>query len=251
MTQNSSPNTGPLPGWIRSSPVAHRGLHNIREGIPENSRAAFAAAMAENLPIELDVRLSRDGVPMVFHDATLERSSGRPENLGAIDAATLQQIEIFGTRERIPSLAEVLQQVAGRVPILIEVKNYADSPVGPLEESVRSALARYRGATALQSFSPDTVAWFAREMPNHPRGQLASPDIGERLPPERKRGLEAQLEARHGAPHFIGYNVKHLPCPYTDRARADGLPVLAWTVRSADDHARARAHADNIIFERE
>lgn len=243
--------TSALPVWISTRPIAHRGLHNLAAGIPENSLAAFAAAIAANHPIELDVRLSRDGAPIVFHDATLERSSKRPDKISSLTADELAKVTIFGTSETIPTLQDVFALVAGRVPILIEVKNYADSAVGPLEAAVRDAINGYKGETAVQSFGPETVAWFAREMPQQPRGQLSSPDIGKRLGLIKRLALELQLRTLHGAPHFIGYNVKNMPSPLTQKAHARGLPVLAWTVRSAADRQRAAQYADNIIFEHE
>lgn len=239
-----------LPRWLTATPVAHRGLHDIAAGIPENSRAAFGAALAAGYAIELDVRLSADGVAVVFHDATLERLCGRPGRVADLSAAELGRLALLGTAETPPTFAEVLALVDGRTPLLVEVKNYGREPIGALEQAVASALARYRGPFAVQSFNPRTVAWFRRHMPQFVRGQIA--DL--KLPPGpfprlRLAILKRLLARRHGAPHFLAYDVNQLPAPLTERARAEGLPVLAWTVRDEAQRQRAAHHADNIIFE--
>lgn len=239
-----------IPAWITDTPIAHRGLHVRAAGVPENSQAAFAAAIEHRWGIELDVRLSRDGVATVFHDATLERVCGKAGRMSDLTAAELGRLNLFGTAETVPTLRQTLDLVGGRVPILIEVKNYNDAKVGPLETAVREALDGYPGPYAVQSFSPMTVDWFRRHMPKVPRGQLAS--IDAEFPQMTLAGrmiLRAALRAWFGNPDFVGYNVKYMPAPLTRRARARGLPVLAWTVRTMQQRAHALAHADNLIFE--
>ena len=240
-----------IPSWISHTPVAHRGLHDLAQGRPENSRAAFAAAIDAGYAIECDVRLSRDGQVMVFHDADLKRLCGRDGLLKDHDAATLAEFTLLGTRETVPTLLDLLTMTAGRVPLLIEVKNYNDAPVGPLEEAVQSLLDRYQGPFAVQSFNPNTVAWFADHAPHYIRGQIACPiaDMGKTLSPLGKAWLWWRLRQGHGAPDFVAYDVNHLPSPLTQRARAANRPVLTWTVKTQDALARARQHADNIIFE--
>ncbi len=239
-----------IPAWITDTPIAHRGLHVRADGIPENSQAAFAAAIEHRWGIELDVRLSRDGVAMVFHDATLERVCGQPGRMDARTAAELGGMHLFDTAETVPTLAEVLAHVGGRVPILIEVKNYNDAPAGPLERAVRTALTGYAGPHAVQSFSPATVNWFRRHMPQVPRGQLASVDADfPHMGLAARMILRAALRAWFGDPDFVGYNVQYMPSDLTRRARRRGLPVLAWTVRTMLQRAHALEHADNLIFE--
>jgi len=238
------------PAWLKSTPVAHRGLHDPAAGIPENSLAAFTAAIAGGYAFELDVRLSRDGIAIVFHDGKLKRLTGRPGTLEDHTAADLAKLTLLGTGETIPSLAEVLALTAGRAPVLIEVKAFGFEAVGPLEAAVARALDGYKGPFAVQSFSPQTVAWFERQAPDFCRGQIATdPAAASELPPERQQARARQIDQAIGAPHFVAYDVRYLPAPLTERARRDGLPVLTWTVRSAQDWQRARRHADNPIFE--
>lgn len=243
--------TSNLPTWLRLQPVAHRGLHYLAAGIPENSRAAFQAAIEAGYAIECDVRLSRDGVPMVFHDAALDRLCGRTGLMNNHDAATLGRFTLLGTKETIPTLGDLLDMTAGRVPLLVEVKNYNDAPVGPLESSVKALLDQYKGNFAVQSFNPRTVAWFENHAPNYVRGQIACPiaDMGRTLSPFGKVWLWSLLCMGHGSPHFIAYDVNHLPAALTKRARKKSMPVLTWTVKTPQALAKARQYADNIIFE--
>src|SRR4051812_45971454 len=118
-------------GWLARTPIAHRGLHAAREGRPENSIGAFAHSCALGFPAELDVRLTRDGEVVVFHDRTLKRLTGAAGRVEDRDAAELRALRLLGTRERLPLLREVLELVAGRVPLLIELK--AGAPPTALE----------------------------------------------------------------------------------------------------------------------
>lgn len=237
-------------GWLRSVAVAHRGLHDIGSGVPENSRAAFRAAIAAGYAIECDVRLTGDGVPVVFHDADLKRLTGTEGRADALSADALAKLPLLGTAETPPLFAEFLDLVAGKVPLLIEIKNYANEPASPLCDATWAALKAYAGDYAVQSFSPDVVAWFHDHAPQVPRGQIATaPGDLKALDEAGRKALAAKLEAGHGAPDFIAYDVKLLPSPLTERAKAQGKPVLTWTVRTDDQRARAAKGADNIIFE--
>ena len=110
-----------VPDWLRTTPVAHRGLHDANRQVPENSLAAFLLAIEHGFAIECDIRLSRDGVPMVFHDATLERLCQRKEALRDLTAEQLTLAPLAGTAETIPTLGDMLRLVNGQVPLLIEV----------------------------------------------------------------------------------------------------------------------------------
>jgi glycerophosphoryl diester phosphodiesterase len=239
-----------LSNWLTDMPVAHRGLHDKAAGVPENSLAAFRAAAAAGYAMEFDVRLSADGEVMVFHDAKLQRLTGRSGLVSETPAADLRQMHLLATRETIPTLADVLRTVDGRTPLLIEVKNAGNDPVGPLEAGVAAALATYGGAVAVQSFAPAVVEWFHENAPQLPRGQIATRPGGlEELDAAAQHLLADRLEAGYGAPEFVAYDAGYLPSPLTTRAHARGQPVLTWTVRSEAQWQRIRAHADNLIFE--
>jgi len=237
--------------WLRSLPVAHRGLHDAEAGIPENSLGAFAAAARAGYALELDIQVSADGVPMVFHDDTLNRMTGQTGRVDARPAAELAEMYLGATTEKIPSLADVLALIAGRVPILVEVKA-ARGKVGPLEAATAAVLQPYRGRYAVQSFNPFSMGWFRRHAPLSLRGQISMDyrmDDEEPLKPYQKWLLTHLLFNRISRPHFIAYDVRALPSRATSRARKQGLPLLTWTVRTPADRKRAGDYADNIIFE--
>ncbi|MEZ4428690.1 MAG: glycerophosphodiester phosphodiesterase family protein [Nannocystaceae bacterium] len=238
--------------WLRARPIAHRGLHDCGQpdaDVPENSLAAVEAAAAAGYPIELDVHLLADGQVAVFHDVDLERMTGVPGPITARARADLSHLRLRGGAHQIPTLAETLELVAGRVPVLIEVKTPRRG-VGPLERATWRLLAGYRGAYAVQSFNPWAVAWFRVHAPHIPRGLVAY-DFGDepRLSALERLALRGLAHLPICAPHFIAYALASLPHPAPGRTRARGLPLLAWTVRSEPERARAATLADNVIFE--
>jgi len=154
-------------------PIAHRGFHDLSNGIPENSRAAFLAAIENGFGIELDIQMSRDGVAMVFHDYDLARLTGTAGAIRQKTAAELATLTLIGNDEPVPTLADVLELVAGRAALLIEVKDQ-DGAMGPntgmLEQAVANDLSEYKGPVAVMSFNPHSVAALAKHPPNIPRG---------------------------------------------------------------------------------
>lgn len=245
----------PRHGWLTGQAYAHRGLHGgglHGSGIPENSRAAFLHAIRAGYGIELDVRLSRDGFAMVFHDADLERLTGEAGALSGRSADALGRLRLGGTADTIERLHPLLRFVGGRVPVLIELKTDGEGRVAArLCMSVCHALEGYRGPAAVMSFDPRVPAWFRAHAPRLPRGLV----IGHALASGRGHRLRAVslvhrlLSLGKARPHFIAHDVSALPSRLAARARRRGVPLLAWTVRSAQDQDRARTHADQIIFE--
>jgi glycerophosphoryl diester phosphodiesterase len=229
--------------FLKAQPFAHRGLHG--GGVVENSRAAFRAAITLGHGIETDVQAARDGEAMVFHDATLDRLTTATGEVAAHTPAELTQITLRGTTETIPPLPEILALIAGRVPILIEIK--AKGPrVASLCLSVRRALEGYRGDAAIMSFNPLVSAWFADNAARVVRGLVVTE--------EGKRGAKGAVERwasmAKAKPDFLAYDVRDFPSKFAAAARARGVPVLTWTVRDADAERRAFAHADEAIYEK-
>lgn len=225
--------------WITTRPIAHRGLHR-GTAVPENSLAAFEAAIAADHPIELDVQLLADGHLAVFHDRDLKRLTGKKVRIADQTLAMLKRYRLYDTDQTIPSLAEVLSCVDGRVPLLIEIKN--KKKVGPSEQALVKTLDDYQGEFAVQSFNPRSLQWFKRRAPEIMRGQLAS---------KPQQFLRSNLLLTWAsAPQFISYNVKALPTlPTTLARRYFNLPLLAWTVRCQAECDRAIQYADNYIFD--
>ena len=149
------------------TPIAHRGLHAAQDGRPENSLAAFARCCALGFPAELDVRLTRDGRVVVFHDRALKRLTGARGRVEDRDVGDLRRLRLLETSQRIPLLEEVLELVDGRVPLLLELK--AGAPGTALEAAILEALRGYRGEVAIQSFALRTVRslkdWIATSPP--------------------------------------------------------------------------------------
>ena len=241
------------PDWLTARPVAHRGLHDAARGIIENMPAAAQAAVAGNFAIECDIQLTRDGEAMVHHDDALGRLT---EGSGALldkTAAELKAIKFTHTPERMMSLGDLCTLVAGRVPLVIEVKSHFDGD-RRLAARMADVLASYRGPVVGMSFDPDQVLALREIMPKLPRGIIAQrnydDDYWNKLTPEQRDGM---LYLRHGfrtEPHFVAFWVDQLPAPAPWIARnLFSLPLLSWTVRTPEQRARAARHADQMIFE--
>ena len=230
-------------GWLAGHTYAHRGLHGA--GVPENSPSAFTAAIGNGLGIECDVQRSGDGQAVVFHDWELERLTDQQGAVGDLSAAQLGRIALAGSEDTIPTLAATLAQVRGPVPILIEVKSRSDRRVHALCLAVRRVLEGYRGPHAVMSFDPRVSRWFATHSPHTVRGLVVTE--------EHDRTLRARLRRRialwHARPDFLAYDIRDLPSAFPEAQRQRGLPLLTWTVRSAELAERAAAHADAPIAE--
>lgn len=238
--------------WLLAPPIAHRGLHDAAGGVPENSRAAFSAAIEAGYAVELDVQPSAEHEAMVFHDDALARMTGARGRVWEHPASDLAALRLAGGGETIPTLAEVLALISGREPLFVEIKYRGQRPIGPLEARVADLLAGYQGPVAVQSFEPRLLAWFAEHACALPRGQISGDYRRYREAPLsfaarwRRTMLGYHALAR---PDYIVYEWRALPNPATRAARRAGLPVLAWTAHSPAEYARARRHADNVLFE--
>ncbi len=243
-----------LPVAFYKAPFAHRGLHDLNAGRPENSPAAFSAAMASGYGIELDVQLTRDGAAMVFHDYALDRLTDEQGPIRLRDAADLGKIPLKGGTDTIPTLPEVLSLVAGQVPLLIELKDQDGAmgdDLGPLESATADALAGYQGAVAVMSFNPNSVARMARLLPDTPRGIVTSAFHYSDwpLPKATCDHLREIPDYDRTGASFISHELADLSRDRVGELRAAGAMVCCWTVRSADAEAVARQYADNITFE--
>ena len=224
-----------------SRPFAHRGLHG--RGVPENSRAAFEAAIGAGRGIELDVQASADGRAMVFHDESLDRLAEASGPLAARTASELGRVRLKGSDETVPTLEEVLGLVGGRAGLLIEVKASGRRADG-LSGAVERALRGYKGPVAVMSFNPEVGRWFAAHEPAILRGLVVT-EKGRR----RRGGLVRRLAAWRARPDFLAYDIRDLPSAFAAAQRTLGRPILTWTCRSDSDWARAGEHADQVIYE--
>ncbi len=219
------------PEWLRRLPIAHRGLHG--GGAPENSLASFEAAIAAGTAIELDVRTAAGGEPMVFHDEHLERMTGRRGRLDQCDRSSLRTLRLAGSDERIPTLAQALDRVGGRTPVLVEIKPASRA----FERRCARILAVHAGDTAVQSFDPVAVRHLGRLLPGMPCGLLAG-TIG-RLRPAAIAGAD-----------FLAFDVRSAALGAARRmAGRLAVPLIVWTVRTRREHAIADRLGLNRIFE--
>jgi glycerophosphoryl diester phosphodiesterase len=241
------------PDWLTARPVAHRGLHEAARGIIENMPGAAQAAIAGNFGIECDIQLTADGEAMVHHDDALGRLTEGSGALLGKSAAELKAVRFKNTSEHMMSLGDLCALVAGRVPIVIEVKSHFDGD-RRLVRRMAEVLGRYSGPAAGMSFDPDQVLALREIMPALPRGIVAersydAADWPEATPAQRK-GMLHLRHALRTRPHFVAYWIDELPAAAPWIARnIFGLPLLTWTVRTPEQRERAQRYADQMIFE--
>ncbi len=213
--------------WLQRQAYAHRGLHG--EGVPENSLGAFSAAIDRGLGIECDLRASADGRAMVFHDADLDRLTGAKGKTAALSVGDLTALALTGSSEHIPTLRDMLELVAGRVPLLLELKSDGRESIHKLCRAVRRDVAGYAGEVAVMSFDPRIASWFKKRLPDLPRGLVITEQDARTLSGALKRRI-ALIKAR---PDFLAYDIRDLPSRFAQLQARAGLPLLTWTVRSA------------------
>jgi glycerophosphoryl diester phosphodiesterase len=241
-----------MTAWLTKFLYSHRGLFDNSGAAPENSLAAFQASVQQGYGMELDVQAAADGTPVVFHDFTLERMTSGRGPVDAMDSKQLGKLRLKNSAQTIPTLADTLDTVAGRTPLLIEIKIPPGGRIGALEARIAELLSHYDGLFGVQSFNPACVAWYVENAPAFVRGQIAQNFISRPEPGMawRERLAWAKLwSCEASKPHFVSYNVRDLPGPPTRAVRRQRIPLLCWTVRSPAQVAVAKAHADSFIFE--
>jgi glycerophosphoryl diester phosphodiesterase len=239
--------------WLTARPVAHRGLHGQAAGVVENCPRAFQAAIAGNYAIECDVQPTADGEAVVFHDATLDRLTMAAGRVDQRSAADLKAVAFKATDDRMLTLAELFALVAGRVPLVVEIKSEFDGKLA-LTQRVAALAKAYAGPLALMSFDPAPIAWLRGNAPELVRGIVAESHYAGQhwaaLGAEAKQGLAALTHFSATDPHFLSWRVADLPNAATELFRkALKRPVICWTVRTEADRAMAAKHADQVTFE--
>ncbi|PZQ97878.1 MAG: phosphodiesterase [Cereibacter sphaeroides] len=244
-----------LPAAFLTTPIAHRAYHDRAAGRPENSRAAIIAAIEAGYGIEIDLQLSMDGIAMVFHDEDLDRLTEATGPLALRSAEELSVIGLRGAADGIPRLSEVLKIIAGRVPLLIEIKDQTltmSGTDGRLEAATAEALRGYDGPVAVMSFNPHSIARMASLAPDVPRGLTTSaydPDDWAPLPPETCERLRQIPDYDATDSSFISHEAADLARDRVAELKANGATILCWTIRSPEAEAKARQVAQNVTFE--
>ena len=241
------------PPWLVARPIAHRGLHDKAAGRIENSLSAARAAVSAHYAIECDVQRVADGEAMVFHDATLDRLTGRPGALADLDRAAAGALGLTGSADRIPSLPELFGLVAGRVPIVCEIKSAFDGDMR-LADRVHELAQAYAGPLAIKSFDPAVVAHLRRRRTGRPLGIVSEGcfDTAEwaALPAATRRAMAELIHIGETRPDFLSFHVGDLPHAVPMLCRDGlGLPVMVWTVRTVEQRQMAARWADQMVFE--
>ena len=228
---------------------AHRGYFDNENSIPENSLVSFEKAIENGYGIELDVQLSSDGVAMVFHDADLERMTGNTGKVWEYTAADLGEMKLLGTDRTIPTLAQAMEVIDGRTPVIVEHKmDRVDTAVC---EKSYEILENYTGDWCMKSFDPRAVMWYRQNAPQVIRGQLAQ----EYWKVEKYKGnplytalgfLVSNVVTR---PDFISYKYSDADNISLQLCRLMGADTACWTLRSADDFAQVKGEFDMYIFD--
>jgi glycerophosphoryl diester phosphodiesterase len=250
------------PGWLMERPIAHRGLHDEARGVIENTLASAQAAIAGGFAIECDIQLSADGEAIVFHDETLDRLTDASGPLSARSAAEIANLRIKGCDESPRTFVAFLRKVAGRTPIICELKSRFDGD-WRIADRAAALAADYDGPLAFKRFDHDLVAYLSLRRPHLapprgpcPIGLLAQASYGEPgwsfLSAEQKRNLTDFDHYDLARPDFLSWNVDDLPhkIPFLLK-ELTGAPVMAWTVRTAQQREAARKWADQMVFDGE
>jgi glycerophosphoryl diester phosphodiesterase len=226
--------------WLTARPIAHRGLHDADKHIYENSLSACKAALIKNFSIEVDLHLASDGVPVVFHDRSLEHMCNDPRKVRELDSTELRNITIGSSSDYIAPLSELLELIDGKVGLILELKGIVNEDNG-FVESVARCLADYQGPVALMSFSH----WILKD--------------ARELAPQLTLGLVAEGNERQHSSHrtiaqecnvdFVTYNQNDLPNKFCEEYRATGKPLLCWTIKDAEGMKRSLNYVDQVTFE--
>ena len=226
--------------------IAHRGLHTRDRAVPENSLAAFRDAVERGYGVEFDVHITMDRELVVFHDDTLTRMCGADLRIDDVLRKDLDNYVLAGTEEKIPSLAEVLELIGGRTPIVLELKRGSQNRL--LCEKVRAALLDYTGPVCVESFDPRIVAWWRKNAPEVLRGQLSCSMSGydNEISKPLAFALSRLLTNFISRPHFVAYGVDGGKKPLTVRlCEALGAMKVCWTSHDPSHED----HNDTVIFE--
>ncbi|MBB3288895.1 MULTISPECIES: glycerophosphodiester phosphodiesterase [unclassified Rhizobium] len=226
--------------WLTERPVAHRGYHDMNKEVWENTLSAFSRAIEAGFAIECDLHYASDGVPVVFHDDDLQRVCNLPGEVRERTSAELGLLSVGGTKDKIPTLKQLLRLCDGKVPLVLELKGREGDDEG-FAESVLEVLEGYKGHVALMSFDH----WLLKDL----KALEAPYPVGLTAEGNKPETFFQHDEAMHLGLDFISYFYGHLPNPFVTAQRQRGIPVITWTVRDEAARKHTFANADQMTFE--
>ncbi|MCA1492810.1 glycerophosphodiester phosphodiesterase [Ensifer sp. NBAIM29] len=226
--------------FLKTQPIAHRGYHDMNREVWENTLSAFARAVEAGFAIECDLQYTADSIPVVFHDDDLRRLCGLKGDIRAKTAGELGLLSVGGTADKVPTLSQLLRLVAGRVPLVLELKGRKGDDEG-FAAAVLDTLEGYKGPVALMSFDH----WLLKDL----RALDAPYPLGLTAEGSRPETFFVHEEAMQLGLDFISYFYGDLPNPFITKERTLGCTVITWTVRDRRAQEHTFAHADQMTFE--
>lgn len=237
--------------FLTARPIAHRGLHDVSKGVVENTRSAFAAAIARGYAIECDLQLTKDGEAVVFHDEHLERLTEGKGMVKDLTTAEMKALTIRNSSDTVQTLAELLEQVNGQVPLVIELKSHWDGDERLAARAV-AVLRDYAGPYCIMSFDPDAIAAVRRLAPDIIRGivaERADDSYYAWLPLAKQMELRTFSHVARTRPDFVSFYFGQLPWAPITALRSSGMPIITWTIRTPQEAVMAMRCSDQITFE--
>ena len=234
--------------WIKHKNIAHRGYHNSKNDVPENSLKSISLAMDKNYAVEFDVRISKDNTLYVIHDKNLKRLCGVDKKFESLHDKEIESLRLLGTNEIVPSRAQVLTLVDCRQPLMIEIK--PTTRYKKLMEQLIIQLSNYKGRFVLQSYSPIIISWLKKNHPHIIRG-IITEGYGHSYQPIYPIWRLSQIKIWHklASPDFYNFNIKDLPNKRMSAYYNSGIPILSFTARSQKDLDFVKTNYTNAVFE--
>ena len=234
--------------WLYERFVAHRGLHGGE--IKQNTMLAFENAVTCGYNIELDVQLTKDKVPVVFHDLCLANLTDSQKDVRDLTWEELQKVRYKDSQANIPSFQEVLDLCEGKTGLMIEFKKLSlDEQNYELEDVVLPMLKNYKGEFIVKSFNPFSVDYFRKNAPEFTRGLLSDALTIEDYPEDARPMVLDLLGETEKKVHFFDFGVNRLDLSELLRSVEGKMPLIVWTVRSQEVYDKIKDRVDNIIFE--
>ncbi|MBU1145629.1 MAG: glycerophosphodiester phosphodiesterase [Firmicutes bacterium] len=234
--------------WIKTTLIAHRGLHTLDQIIPENTLIAFEKAMEKGYGIEFDVNVLKDGTIVCFHDKDLNRLCGVNEYLKNVTFEEIKDLTILKSAQKIPTLKTVLDFIDAKVPLLIELKPYGNFET--LCSNFVDTMKDYKGVWAMHSFHPSILMWFKKHHPEIVRGQITEYFTDDLTIKKTTKFLMKRMALNFlTKPDFINYGMKDMPNRFIDRQMKKGRVVIGYASTTQEQFDWMKAHYHNSVFE--